>query len=84
MSFLAMRQLVSNLSKPLTVCQRGFASHKHQKLLGMAKGYMGRAKTCYSVALQRVHKALQYAYRSENRINVQVIFDIYENSMNHM
>lgn len=29
----------------------------------MAKGYRGRSKNCYRLALQRVEKALQYAYR---------------------
>ena len=29
----------------------------------MAKGYRGRAKNCYRIAIQRVEKALQYAYR---------------------
>jgi large subunit ribosomal protein L20 len=29
----------------------------------MAKGYRGRSKNCFRVALQRVEKALQYAYR---------------------
>ena len=42
---------------------RGFASRKHKKMLKLAKGYRGRANSCYSVALQRVEKALQYAYR---------------------
>ena len=42
---------------------RGLATRKHKKLIKMAKGYRNRAKNVYSVALQRVHKALQYAYR---------------------
>ena len=29
----------------------------------MAKGYRGRSKNCYSIALRRVQKAMQYAYR---------------------
>lgn len=36
---------------------------RHKKLLNMAKGYRGRAGTCYRPALERVEKALQYAYR---------------------
>ena len=39
---------------------RGFASRKHKKLIKLAKGYRGRANSVYSVALQRVTKALQY------------------------
>ena len=37
--------------------------HKHKKILKLAKGYRGRSSTCYRIALQRVEKALQYAYR---------------------
>lgn len=37
--------------------------NKHKKVLKLAKGYRGRSSTCYKVALQRVEKALQYAYR---------------------
>lgn len=36
---------------------------KHKKVLKLAKGYRGRGKNCYRIALQRVEKALQYAYR---------------------
>ncbi len=36
---------------------------RHKKVLKMAKGYRGRAKNCYRVAIERVEKALQYAYR---------------------
>jgi large subunit ribosomal protein L20 len=46
---------------------RGMASKKHKNLLKMAKGYRGRAKNCYSVAVQRVQKALQYAYRDRKQ-----------------
>jgi large subunit ribosomal protein L20 len=36
---------------------------RHKKILKMAKGYRGRAKTCFTVAIEKVEKALQYAYR---------------------
>ncbi len=36
---------------------------RHKKVLARAKGYRGRAKNCYRIALQRVEKALRYAYR---------------------
>ena len=36
---------------------------RHKKILKMAKGYRGRSKNCFRIALQRVEKALQYAYR---------------------
>lgn len=38
-------------------------AHRHKNLLKKAKGYRNRAKNVYSVALQRVQKAMQYAYR---------------------
>lgn len=44
--------------------KRGVTSHaRHKKVLEMAKGYRGRSSTTYKAALQRVEKALQYAYR---------------------
>lgn len=36
---------------------------RHKKLLRMAKGYRGRSKNCYRIAVRRVEKGLQYAYR---------------------
>ena len=36
---------------------------RHRKILAMAKGYRGRASTCYRVAIERVEHGLQYAYR---------------------
>lgn len=44
--------------------KRGVAAHaRHKKVIKMAKGYRGRSSTCFRVAIQRVEKALQYAYR---------------------
>ena len=44
--------------------KRGVTSHaRHKKIIKMAKGYRGRSKNCFRIALQRVEKALQYAYR---------------------
>ncbi len=44
--------------------KRGVAAHKrHKKIIGMASGYRGRASTNYRVALEKVEKALRYAYR---------------------
>ncbi|MCI5049188.1 MAG: 50S ribosomal protein L20 [Rickettsiales bacterium] len=39
------------------------AKKRHKKILSMAKGYRGRSKNCYRVAVQSVEKGLQYAYR---------------------
>ncbi len=44
--------------------KRGVPGRKrHKKVMKMAKGYRGRSKNCYRVAVQKVEKALQYAYR---------------------
>ena len=43
---------------------RGVTAHaRHKQVLALAKGYRGRSNNCYRLALQRVEKALSYAYR---------------------
>tara|TARA_B100001564_G_scaffold353569_1_gene362759 strand:- start:1497 stop:1871 length:375 start_codon:yes stop_codon:yes gene_type:complete len=39
------------------------SKNRHKKVLKMAKGYRGRSKSCFRVAIERVEKGLQYAYR---------------------
>lgn len=39
------------------------ARARHKKILKMAKGYRGRSKSCFRVAIEKVEKGLQYAYR---------------------
>ena len=36
---------------------------RHRKILKLAKGFRGRAGTCYRVSINRVEHGLQYAYR---------------------
>ncbi len=36
---------------------------RHKKILKLAKGYRGCAKNCFRVAIEKVEKALRYAYR---------------------
>jgi len=44
--------------------KRGVTKHaRHKKILGLAKGYVGRSGNAYRPALERVEKALRYAYR---------------------
>jgi large subunit ribosomal protein L20 len=44
--------------------KRGVTAHaRHKKVLERASGYRGRNSTSFRMALQRVEKALQYAYR---------------------
>jgi len=48
----------------MTRAKSGLVSKKrHKKIIKMAKGYRGRANNCFSIAIERVEKALQYAYR---------------------
>jgi large subunit ribosomal protein L20 len=39
------------------------AKARHKKVVAQAKGYQGRNKNCYRLALERVEKGLLYAYR---------------------
>jgi large subunit ribosomal protein L20 len=44
--------------------KRGVTTHaRHKKVLELARGYRGRAGTAYRIALEKVEKGLQYAYR---------------------
>lgn len=39
------------------------ARARHKKIFEMAKGYLGRSKNVFRVAVEKVEKGLQYAYR---------------------
>lgn len=44
--------------------KRGITKHaRKQKVVKKAKGYYGRAGSCYRVAIEKVEKGMQYAYR---------------------
>jgi large subunit ribosomal protein L20 len=44
--------------------KRGVTSKaRHKKILKLAKGFRGRSKNCFRIAVEKVEKALQYAYR---------------------
>jgi large subunit ribosomal protein L20 len=44
--------------------KRGTTGHaRHKKILDLARGYRGRNSTSFRIALEKVEKALQYAYR---------------------
>ncbi|MGE0743700.1 MAG: 50S ribosomal protein L20 [Rhodospirillales bacterium] len=44
--------------------KRGVTTHaRHKKVLDQAKGFRGRNSTNYRIAMEKVEKALQYAYR---------------------
>jgi large subunit ribosomal protein L20 len=44
--------------------KRGVITHaRHKKVLDRAKGYRGRGSKAFRVAIEKVEKALRYAYR---------------------
>ena len=44
--------------------KRGVTTHaRHKKVIKAAKGYRGRNKSNFRVAIEKVEKGLQYAYR---------------------
>ena len=44
--------------------KRGVITHaRHKKILNLAKGYRGRGSKAYRIAIEKVEKALRYAYR---------------------
>ena len=44
--------------------KRGVTTHaRHKKILKLAKGYRGRGSTAFRIAIEKVEKGLQYAYR---------------------
>ena len=43
--------------------KRGTTTHKrHKKIVDQAKGFRGRAKSCFRIAIRRLQKAWEYAY----------------------
>ena len=65
---------------------RGMANHRHKKMLKLAKGYRGRANSCFTIALHRVKKARQYAYRDRKvqRRNWRKLFIMRINASSRM
>jgi len=48
--------------------KRGVTTHaRHKKVLKASKGFVGRSSTNYRIALQRLEKSLQYAYRDRRQ-----------------
>ncbi len=44
--------------------KRGVTTHaRHKKIVDMASGYRGRGSSCFRVAIEKLEKGLQYAYR---------------------
>ena len=52
----------------MTRVSRGVtAKARHRKILKRAKGYYGRRKNVYRVAVQAVERGMQYAYRDRRK-----------------
>ena len=52
----------------MPIVKRGVTAHaRHKKVIKQAKGYSGRRKNVYRVAVQAVTKAGQYAYRDRRQ-----------------
>ena len=52
----------------MTRISRGVTAHsKHKKVIKRAKGYYGRRKNVFRVAVQAVERAQQYAYRDRRK-----------------
>jgi len=48
--------------------KRGTTTHaRHKKVLKLARGYRGRARTNFRTAIERVEKGMQYAYRDRRQ-----------------
>ncbi len=48
----------------MTRVSRGVTAHaRHKKVIRQARGYRGRSKNVFRIAIERVEKGLQYAYR---------------------
>ena len=48
--------------------KRGVTTHaRHKKVLEASKGFVGRSSTNYRIALERLEKSLQYAYRDRRQ-----------------
>src|SRR5919107_5589339 len=48
--------------------KRGVTTHaRHKKVLKASKGFFGRSSTNYRIALERLEKSLQYAYRDRRQ-----------------
>ena len=48
--------------------KRGVTTHaRHKKVLEQSKGFVGRSSTNYRIALERLEKSLQYAYRDRRQ-----------------
>ena len=58
----------------MTRVSRGVTSKaRHRKILKRAKGYYGRRKNVFRVAIQAVERGMQYAYRDRRKDRKSVV-----------
>ena len=63
-TFYVDKNIILGTSSSFTSQQnRGFASKKHKRVIKLSKGFRGRANRCFRVAIRRLEKSWQYAYR---------------------
>mmetsp|Transcript_2800 Transcript_2800/g.5306 ORF Transcript_2800/g.5306 Transcript_2800/m.5306 type:complete len:171 (+) Transcript_2800:76-588(+) len=65
--FLPSNEISSYNNGVVSTTVRTFASKKHKNLLKHTKGFRGRSKNCFRVAIRRLQKSWQYAYRDRRR-----------------
>lgn len=52
--------------------KKGMTAHaRHKKVIDQAKGFRGRSKNCFRIAVERLEKSLQYAYRDRRKRKIQ-------------
>nr|NP_044786.1 ribosomal protein L20 [Reclinomonas americana]AAD11901.1 ribosomal protein L20 [Reclinomonas americana] len=60
----------------------GTTTHsRHKKIIKNATGYRGRSKNCFSIAIEKVHKGLQYAY-AHRKVNKRFFRNVWIQRIN--
>jgi len=57
------------------------ANWNRKKVIRLAKGFAGRSKSCFGLALRKVHRAAQYAYR-DRRVKKRLMRSLWIQSIN--
>jgi len=57
------------------------ANWNRKKVIKLAKGFTGRSKSCFGLALRKVHRAAQYAYR-DRRVKKRTVRTQWISSIN--
>lgn len=57
------------------------ANWSRKKVIRLAKGFTGRSKSCFGLALRKTHRAAQYAYR-DRRVKKRTVRTTWISSIN--